>query len=644
MELQEMAAAASIGAMSVKELKAACTAAGLSMVGCLEKNDFTTLLSDHQRTQTAAAHICESLKANPAILGTKGSLAASEEVVIRKFTSKSGQSFRVSRVDAPPGDWVYPDLRNYKIVEVGAAEISFPEAGSLSFPDGVVHDRRLPALELLRSASSEKRGLDQPVAALIAVLEHELLHLQSLPAHELDPFSDEMVIAILRYSDGIASVAGNQELIGAARSAMIGAHTKFSLPQVALLYSVMFHLHYVCDQLGVIGNARYAPNIIEALSDVLDFVNAHVDRSKYRVLMMQERFAEHIEAAWNIETAYHTGPDQGLQRMQRCHEATPEWLSLDLPASIYRRCESLWSEHRIAYDSGQLAFFKMQMEDDFYKADVEEGPKRNLTNRGLCLKKLTRIDAAFESYSQAFELDPTIRMKYDAQMRANPDVLVMNVESLLTVDFLGTRDGKFAIYFQIDPADHTKIAVDKFCVEFCEMPKMWALAKRFGLLMVRQGALGNACKQSYPQILKEYGDSRLDYNSRERSLTQIFWERDVGNGVTAVNRGWKIFADGTMTDHHGREMETEGQRRTSEPPDTIAKASEVIESREKTVERCHECGKVGKDGDKLKKCAGCKIAMYCDARCQRKHWRGGHKTACHEQAKAARQFDTKKTK
>ena len=287
----------------------------------------------------------------------------------------------------------------------------------------------------------------------------------------------------------------------------------------------------------------------------------------------------------------------------------------------------------------------MQMEDAGYKADVEEGPKRNLTNRGLCLKKLTRIDAAFESYSQAFELDPTIRMKYDAQIRANPDVLVTNVETLLTVDFLGTRDGNFAIYFQIDPADHTKIAVDKFNTEFSEMPKMWALAKRFGLLMVRQGALGNACKQSYPQILKEYGDSRLDYNSRERSLTQIFWERDVGNGVTAVNRGWKIFADGTMIDHHGRKVETEGQlKTTSEPPDTIAKASEVIESREKTVERCHECGKVGKDGDKLKKCAGCKIAMYCDARCQRKHWRGGHKTACHEQAKAARQFDTKKTK
>ena len=58
-------AVASIGAMSVKELKAAVTAAGLSTVGCLEKRDFVTLLTDHRRAQTAAAESLDASASSP---------------------------------------------------------------------------------------------------------------------------------------------------------------------------------------------------------------------------------------------------------------------------------------------------------------------------------------------------------------------------------------------------------------------------------------------------------------------------------------------------------------------------------------------------------------------------------------------------
>ena len=36
----------------------------------------------------------------------------------------------------------------------------------------------------------------------------------------------------------------------------------------------------------------------------------------------------------------------------------------------------------------------------------------------------------------------------------------------------------------------------------------------------------------------------------------------------------------------------------------------------------------------FKKCGRCSVALYCDAACQRKHWKAGHKTACRPAAPA----------
>jgi len=41
--------------------------------------------------------------------------------------------------------------------------------------------------------------------------------------------------------------------------------------------------------------------------------------------------------------------------------------------------------------------------------------------------------------------------------------------------------------------------------------------------------------------------------------------------------------------------------------------------------KCSFCGNVS---NSLKKCAGCHLAAYCDKKCQKKHWKAGHKVVC----------------
>ena len=58
--------------------------------------------------------------------------------------------------------------------------------------------------------------------------------------------------------------------------------------------------------------------------------------------------------------------------------------------------------------------------------------------------------------------------------------------------------------------------------------------------------------------------------------------------------------------------------------DAIAQAPEINQM----VVHIRRCGYCGSEGDGLLKCAGCGTVAYCDTRCQRKAWKGGHKVLC----------------
>ena len=58
--------------------------------------------------------------------------------------------------------------------------------------------------------------------------------------------------------------------------------------------------------------------------------------------------------------------------------------------------------------------------------------------------------------------------------------------------------------------------------------------------------------------------------------------------------------------------------------DAIAQAPEINQM----VVHIRRCGYCGREDDGLLKCAGCGTVAYCDTRCQRKAWKGGHKVLC----------------
>jgi hypothetical protein len=43
--------------------------------------------------------------------------------------------------------------------------------------------------------------------------------------------------------------------------------------------------------------------------------------------------------------------------------------------------------------------------------------------------------------------------------------------------------------------------------------------------------------------------------------------------------------------------------------------------------RCFCCGETRSEND-LSRCSGCRLAYYCNKKCQKKHWKNGHKKVC----------------
>ena len=58
--------------------------------------------------------------------------------------------------------------------------------------------------------------------------------------------------------------------------------------------------------------------------------------------------------------------------------------------------------------------------------------------------------------------------------------------------------------------------------------------------------------------------------------------------------------------------------------DAIAQAPDINQM----VVHIRTCGYCGRENDELLKCGGCGTVAYCNTRCQRKGWKGGHKVIC----------------
>lgn len=453
---------------------------------------------------------------------------AEEEMDI--FTTSSGQSYKVSKCECPPGHWKCGGLSDYKITELGAEgenvfSLKFPETGPLNFPDLLVEDRREIGLQGLLRAFNEKRGLDQHIAAVLAVLNHELARLQALPAYKLD---------VARSSD--------EGLPSHFRAAAVCD----LLDECALFYASVFHLHFICDRVGIIGNERYAPVVTKAIDASLDFIDAHFDRSKFRVLVLMELFAEHIESAWNVQSGHNSKTADSRQSAELFLENAPEWLSLAIPEKFYSRCAQRMAERKEAYDYGMFSAFEKKLGQGgqglaaAYKKTHERGQVKQLISLGLVLKKQMRIDEAFERYFKAFELDESLRgpIDYNLTECRNTNCIVNNIEILLRIHISGNSDGLFSINF-MPASDSSSVCLESLLVDISETPRHWQYAKRVGLKMVRDGALGEACQRCLSTAMSDYGESKLVFDKRDGSLTMVMWERvysaNVGDGYEMDN-------------------------------------------------------------------------------------------------------------
>ncbi len=48
----------------------------------------------------------------------------------------------------------------------------------------------------------------------------------------------------------------------------------------------------------------------------------------------------------------------------------------------------------------------------------------------------------------------------------------------------------------------------------------------------------------------------------------------------------------------------------------------------KSDRTCDACGAKGTTDKPLRACSRCKVTWFCDATCQRRSWKGGHKSRC----------------
>jgi TPR repeat protein len=142
---------------------------------------------------------------------------------------------------------------------------------------------------------------------------------------------------------------------------------------------------------------------------------------------------------------------------------------------------------------------------------------------------------------------------------------------------------------------------------------------------------GRAAEQGYAQA--QYYLAVLHYKGRGGPVSmeqaQFWYRRAAEQGHAKAQGCLSLMHFGEGHGGHGGSLE-HGifwlRRAAAQGDDSSMHHVREMES------TCFSCGKRRANGERnMKKCMGCKCAMYCSKGCQRAHWKkknGGHKTAC----------------
>ena len=125
---------------------------------------------------------------------------------------------------------------------------------------------------------------------------------------------------------------------------------------------------------------------------------------------------------------------------------------------------------------------------------------------------------------------------------------------------------------------------------------------------------------------------RRDYGTTSSSGVGQF---DVTETIFEVTRSGALKIQG-----RGKSEIIETSQR--DPNDSWAESQTRMKALidEQRIESCFQCNTAGII--KTQKCSRCQVATYCNADCQKAHWRGGHKSTCQSHAAASAQFDEPK--
>ncbi|KJY00065.1 hypothetical protein TI39_contig343g00019 [Zymoseptoria brevis] len=143
------------------------------------------------------------------------------------------------------------------------------------------------------------------------------------------------------------------------------------------------------------------------------------------------------------------------------------------------------------------------------------------------------------------------------------------------------------------------------------------------------------------------GKDSIDFATRGKAATEFLWLRYQKKSFTNMAANLVILyeerskmSDATAEGLHLPEVTAQIHASQKGPSPTAA--TDYLFSwnldflripGEEGKPKCAFCGeRTGKD-QKLMKCGGCKITVYCDRKCQKLDWKKGHKTACQAMSK-----------